>query len=372
MIRFLLEKEFKQMLRNTFFPKLIVIFPCMIMFLMPWAVSLEIKNVQLGIVDNDHSTLSRRLVDRILTSTYFKLVSLPATYEAGLRQLETGALDIVMELPPQLERDWLRGEPAEILISANAVDGMKGGLGSSYLANIINNYADELRKERPTTSVVHRLIPQIRIDSLPLYNPNLNYKLYMIPAFMAMLLTLMCGFLPAANIVAEKEIGTIEQMNVSPVPKFLFVFSKVLPYWIVGYVVLTISFILAWLIYGVVPAGSFVTIYVSATLFVLTISGFGLLISNYSSTVQQAMFLMLFFLIIILLISGLFTPVSSMPDWAQFVARCNPITYFMTCMRMVYLKGCSLIELLPQLCALTGFAIFFNVWAVLSYRKLQH
>ena len=242
MIKFLIEKEFKQLLRNSFLPRLILVFPCMIMLLMPWAVNMEIKNIQLNIVDNDHSVISQRLVNKIAASTYFRLTEVPASYADGLRNIELGTADIVMEIPRHLEKDWMNKGEAHILIAANSVNGTKGGLGSSYLATIINNYATELRAERPDAVSASGSAPSICIDTQGLFNPNLNYKLYMIPALMGMLLTLICGFLPALNVVSEKEVGTIEQINVTPVPKFTFILAKLLPYWITGFIVLTLCF----------------------------------------------------------------------------------------------------------------------------------
>ena len=208
-----------------------------------------------------------------------------------------------------------------------------------------------------------------RQDTQGLFNPNLNYKLYMIPALMAMLLTLICGFLPALNVVSEKEVGTIEQINVTPVPKFTFILAKLLPYWIVGFIVLTLCFVLAWLLYGIVPVGHFSMIYLLVIFFVLVMSGFGLVISNYSATMQQSMFVMFFFMLILMLMSGLFTPISSMPEWAQAITVFNPLKYFIEAMRMVYLKGSGLVDLLPEIGILSLFAVFFNSWAVISYRK---
>lgn len=369
MIKFLIEKEFKQLLRNSFLPKLVLIFPCMIMLLMPWAVSLEIKNVQLNMVDNDHSPISQRLVNKIASSTYFRLMEVPVSYQAGLKNVELGTADIVLEIPRHFERDWMNGEDAHVLIAANAVNGMKGGLGSSYLAAIVNDYAMELRSEHPEATIQSGTTPSIRIDSQNLFNPNLNYKVYMIPALMVMLLTLICGFLPALNVVGEKELGTIEQINVTPVPKFTFILAKLLPYWLIGFVVLTLCFILAWLLYGITPVGHLGLIYVGAILFVLVVSGGGLVISNYSSTMQQSMFVMWFFLLVLILMSGLFTPITSMPEWAQVITDVNPLKYFMQIMRMVYLKGSGFIDILPNLGILLLFAIVFNSWAVISYRK---
>ncbi|MCM0220521.1 ABC transporter permease [Bacteroides fragilis] len=370
MIKYLIEKEFKQLLRNSFLPRLIFIFPCMIMLLMPWAANLEIKNIRMNIIDNDHSALSRRLVNKITASTYFRTTALPDSYKEGLEAIEAGTADVLLEIPGDFEKDWVNGEAAHVLVAANAVNGTKGGLGSSYLSAIINDYGTELQAESGNIPVAaNGDLPRIDILTQNLFNPNLDYKLFMIPALMVMLLTMLCGFLPALNIVGEKEAGTIEQINVTPVGKFTFILAKLIPYWLIGFVVLTLCFILAWALYGIFPAGHFLVIYFFAIIFVLAVSGLGLVISNHSATMQQAMFVMWFCMLILILMSGLFTPVRSMPEWAQWITMLNPLKYFMQVMRMVYLKGSGSIDLLPQLGALLAFALFFNIWAVKSYRK---
>ncbi len=369
MIKYLIEKEFKQLFRNPFIPKLILVFPCMIMILMPWAANQEVKNISLNIVDNDHSPLSRRLVDKIGASTYFHTTALPDTYDQGLEAVERGTADVVLEIPRGFEEDWTNGRSPSLLVAVNAVNGTKGGLGNSYLSSIIAEYAAGLADERPAAAVVQQAVPRIGLDTQYLYNPHLNYKLFMIPALMVMLLTLMCGFLPALNVVSEKEVGTIEQINVTPVHKFTFIVAKLVPYWLIGFTVLSICFLLAWLLYGILPAGRFVTLYLFALLFLPVVSGFGLVISNHSATMQQAMFVMFFFMLIFMLMSGLFTPVRSMPQWAQWIAAANPLKYFVEAMRTIYLRGGGFADLLGQACALLAFAVGFNVWAVMSYRK---
>lgn len=370
MIKFLIEKEFKQLLRNSFLPKMILIFPCMIMILMPWAANLEIKNINLNIVDNDHSVLSRRLVDKIGASTYFRTTALPDTYNEGLRSIEIGSADIILEIPRDFEKSWVTGNSPRLLVAVNAVNGTKGGLGGSYLSSIINDYTRELQSESPAKAMSAGMgLPRIGISTQNLYNPHLNYKLFMVPALMVMLLTMICGFLPALNVVGEKEVGTIEQINVTPVSKLTFILAKLIPYWLIGFIVLTICFFLAWLLYGILPVGHFVTIYLFAVVFLFVVSGFGLVISNHSATLQQAMFVMWFFMLILMLMSGLFTPVHSMPEWAQLIAALNPLKYFVEVMRTIYLRGGGIVELLPQLGALMAFAVFFNLWAVRSYRK---
>lgn len=369
MIKYLIEKEFKQLFRNPFIPKLILLFPCLIMILMPWAASLEIKNIRLDIVDGDRSPLSRRLVEKVAASDYFRVSAFPATYDEALRHVEAGSADIVLEIPRDFEKDWMRGGAPRVLVAANAVNGTKGGMGSSYLSSILSDYARTLSVTEERSVAPTSRLPQVSVQTLNLYNPRLDYKLFMVPALMVMLLTLICGALPALNVVGEKEAGTIEQINVTPVRKFTFICAKLIPYWLVGLVVLTIAFVLAWLLYGILPAGHFGTLYFFSLIFLLVVSGFGLVVSNYSSTLQQAMFVMFFFILILVLMSGLFTPIHSMPRWAQALTYANPLRYFVEVMRTVYLRGGGVADLLPQLGMLLLFAAGFNLWAVKSYRK---
>ncbi len=368
MLRFLIEKEFKQIIRNSFLPRMIIAFPCMVMLVFPWAANFEIKNINISIIDNDHSTYSQRLVNKITSSGYFRLTDFSENYSGSLKSIESGKTDIILEIQSGFEKDLVKEGTEQVMISANAVNGMKGGLGASYLSAILNDYAGEIRDEW-FQSGKDVILPVIKINPYYRFNPHLDYKVFMVPALMVMLLTMICGFLPALNIVAEKEAGTIEQINVTPVSKFTFIMSKLLPYWIIGFLILSICFILAFWVYGLIPVGKLSTLYIFAGIYILVVSGCGLVISNYSATMQQAMFVMMFFIIVFLLMSGLFTPVSSMPEWAQVITIVNPLKYFIQVMRAVYLKGSGVVELLPQLLALCGFAVFFNLWAVVSYRK---
>jgi ABC-2 type transport system permease protein len=209
----------------------------------------------------------------------------------------------------------------------------------------------------------------IKINNRALFNPMMNYKAYMVPAILMMLIVLMCGAMPAVNIVMEKESGTIEQMNVTPVKKFYFVLAKIIPFWIIGFIVLTLGFIIAYLVYDLVPVGSLGTLYLAAAVFILTMSGIGLVISNKSDTMQQALMIAMFFLVVFILMSGLLTPIASMPRWAQWLTYANPLRYFAEIMRFVYLKGCTIPDILLQLASLSVFAVGTNLWAIISYKK---
>ncbi|MDD4970136.1 MAG: ABC transporter permease [Paludibacter sp.] len=369
MIKYLLKKEFKQILRNPFLPKMIFIFPFMVLMVFPWAASYEIKNLNISVIDNDHSTFSRQLTQKIISSNYFKLTDVSPDYNKALKSIERNESDIILEIPADFEKNLVNRQGGKVMISANAVNGMKGGIGMTYLVSIVMDFnMDVIQKMLPAKAGTGAT-PTIQIDSQYRFNPNLNYRVFMVPALMVMILTLLCGFLPAISIVFEKELGTMEQINVSPVPKITFILAKLIPFWIIGIMVISIGFLIAWLVYGLIPAGYFSTIYLFAAIYILTVSGLGIVISNYAATLQQAMFIVFFFILVFIMLSGLYTPIDSMPEWAKWIAAFNPLKHFMSVMRSVYLKGSNPIQLIKELAALIGFALFFNIWAVISYRK---
>ncbi|MCL2245935.1 MAG: ABC transporter permease [Lentimicrobiaceae bacterium] len=369
MLKYLIEKEFKLIRRNSVLPVIIFVMPVVFLLLLPFAADFEVKNIRLTVVDNDYSTYSKRFIEKIGSSHYYQIVANENSYEAALNnQIVSGRADAILEIPRHFERDLTKQKIAKVLISANAVDGMKGMMGTAYLASIAMDFSKNISMELVALNSVASQ-QNIIITNRALFNPFMNYKAYMVPAIMMMLLVLMCGAMPAVSIVMEKEQGTIEQMNVTPVKKFYFIIAKIIPYWFIGYIVLTIGFIIAYLIYGLLPVGSFGTLYLAAAVFILTMTGIGLVVSNKSDTMQQAMMIAMFFLVVFILMSGLLTPIASMPRWAQWLTYANPLRYYAEIMRFVYLKGCTISDILPQLGALMAFAFGANLWAVISYKK---
>lgn len=361
-LRHLLRKEFLQIRRNPFLPRLIVVFPIMMMCVMPWVMNMEVKDVRVDVVDNDRSPSSQRLVHRIKQSPYFRFNGQSGTYTEALSDLTRSKADLILVIPHHAEREAVRGGHPQLLIAANAVNGTKGALGASYLSQTAAVGAAQMA-QRAGSPMGGTFAP------LYLYNKNLDYKVYMIPALMTILVILFCGYLPALNIVSEKETGTIDQINVTPVGKGVFILSKLIPYWLIGLGVMTVCFLLSWLVYGITCQGNLVWMYLLALLLILTISGLGLIVSNYNDTLQQSLFVMWFIIVCLILLSGLFTPVTSMPDWAQQLTLINPCRWFIDGVRTVFVRGGGFIDFLPQTCALTVFAVVMDSWAVVSYRK---
>lgn len=273
-------------------------------------------------------------------------------------------MDFIVTIENEFEHRLYRTGGADVMVTVNAVNGMKGGLGNSYLTQIVRQYAEELSRE--SGADVRR---PVRVEPRYLFNAALDYKSYMIPALMAMTLILLVGFLPALNVVGEKERGTIEQINVTPVSRMEFILSKMIPYWTVGLFIVGFSMWLAWRIHGVTPVGSVGLVFLFNAVYIFTISSLGLTISNYSDNMRQAAIVMFFFIVIFILTSGLISPIASMPDWAQQATRLNPLRYIITAMREIYLKGSTYTQLLPQFGPLCLYGAAANVWAVVSFRK---
>ena len=344
MIKYLLYKEFLQIRRNSFMPKIIFIFPIMVMCVMPWVMNQEVKNIRVDVVDLDHTTSSQQLVHQIEASNYFIFNGQRTTYQEAMKDIESSQADIILEI-----RD------GQTLIAANAVNGTKGSIGSAYLSQIVTSHQS--------------IGPRSTVNTLFLYNKQQSYKLFMIPALMGILMMMLCGFLPALNIVGEKEKGTIEQMNVTPVSKWSFILAKLIPYWLIGLVVLTLCLLLSWLVYGITCQGPLLLVYLLAVLLALFFSSFGLIVSNYSDTMQQAMLVMWFFVVCLMLLSGLFTPVRSMPHWAYLTTYINPMHYFVDAIRTVFVRGGGFSAIAHQVLALLVIASIMACWAVKSYRK---
>jgi len=347
MIKYLIQKEFLQIRRNAFLPRVIVMFPIMIMCVMPWVMNMEVKNIRVDVVDIDHTVASQRLIQQIAASNYFIFNAQQPTYNQALSDVEHGKADVILEI-----RD------GQYLIAANAVNGTKGSMGAAYMSQVVSGNLSSLQS---TTNSIFSV--------LNLYNKSQNYKLFMIPALLAIVMMLMTGFLPTLNIVGEKEAGTIEQINVTPVSKWSFILAKLIPYWLIALFVITVCLLLAWLVYGITPAGSVWLIYVLAMLLALFFSSFGLIVSNYSDTMQQAIFVMWFFVVLLMLLSGLFTPTRSMPALAYASTYINPMHYFIEAIRTVFIRGGTLQHIWHQVLALLAIGIFMACWAVQSYKK---
>ncbi len=342
--------------------------PVIQLLILPLAADYEVRNINITVVDHDHSTYSQKLISKISASKYFNLVGYNAGFQQAFQLIEKDKADLVLEIPTGFEKNLVRENEQRLFIAVNAINGVKANLGGAYLGNLIRDYNGDIRLQWIQPAKTNP-VPVIDIASSNWFNPLLNYRVFMVPGILAILVTMIGGFLSALNIVKEKEVGTIEQINVTPIKKHHFILGKLIPFWILGNVVFTLGLLVSWVVYGIAPAGSFVVLYSFITLYLLAVLGFGLLISTFCDSQQQAMFIMFFFMMIFILMGGLFTSIDSMPGWAQVVTKFNPVSYLIDVMRMVILKGSGFADIRSQLLIITAFAIVLNTWAVINYKK---
>jgi len=367
-LRFLLQKEILQVLRDPSLIRILFIMPMVQLLILPMAADYEIKNINLGVVDHDHSEYSRKLVNKIVSSGYFRLSDYSPGFSQALKSVEADKTDLVLEIPAQFERQLVTENKATMLISANAINGIKAGLGSAYIQGIIQDYNKDIREQWVQTARFNQQ-PMIEVTSTSWYNPHMNYHLFMVPGILVMLMTIIGTSFSSNNIVREREMGTIEQINVSPIKKWQFIVGKLIPFLLLALIILTLGLTIARVVYGIVPVGHYYTIYIFAILYMLAILGLGFLMSTYAQTQQQSMMVTFFTTMIFNLLNGLFTPIESMPHWAQVLTWFNPVAYFIEVMRMVVLKGSNLIDIQHHIIIMVCFAVFLNGWAILNYRK---
>lgn len=367
---FLLEKEFRQILRNKGIVRMLIIAPVIQLILLPLAADYSVKNISLAVVDNDHSTASQRLIGKITSSGYFKLTGYTGSYNAALSMVEQEKADLALQIPAHFERDLVRENSQKLYIAINAIEGTKANLGGAYLNSIITDFNDEIRLDWHTSGTMTGSdAPQISVASSNWYNPYMNFHLYIVPAILVTLVTSMAAMQTAFNIVQEKENGTIEQINVTPIKKYVFITGKMVPFLVLGIIIFTLGLLVGWIFYGIVPVGSLWVLYASLIDYLFAMLGLGLLLATYSGTQQQAMSLSFFFINIFNMMSGAFTAVDSMPAWAQAIVSTFPPYHFIRIMRMVVLKGSGIPDILPDLGAMFAVGVVLNIWAIVNYRK---
>ncbi len=368
-IGYIIQKEFKQIFRNKGMLPIIFVLPLIQLIILSNAATFEIKNIKFSYIDNDKTSFSRELIEKFDASTYFNvLTDFPSNKIATAAMLK-GDVDVILEIPRHFERNLIKNQATNLSVIINAIDGAAAGVENVYINQIIKDFNKNARANLIQPS--NQINTPKNITSIPSfwYNNTLNYKTFMVPGILVLLVTMITLFLSGMNIVREKEIGTLEQINVTPIKKYQFIIGKLFPFWVIGLMLLTIGLIIAKVLFNVPIIGSIFLLYFFTSIYLLVILGIGFFISNFTETQQQAMFISWFFTVIFILMSGLFTPIESMPVWAQYITEFNPIKYFVEVMRMVMLKGSNLQDILPQFVKTLAYAIIMNGLAVISYKK---
>jgi len=364
----IVKKEFLQIFRNKAMIPILFVMPFIQLLVLSFAVTYEIKNINLGIVDQDMSSTSRQLISKFEGSTFFVFKHFSNTTQAADLALTKGEIDLYLHFPSNFEKELYKNQKTDLNIQIDAVNGSKAGLALNYAASIINAYSNDLREG---LMIIPENLKPNNIEVIPTnwYNPELDYQTFMVPGILVILVTMIGAFLSGMNIVKEKEIGTIEQLNVTPIKKYQFIIGKLLPFWLLGLAEMVFGLILAVLIFNIPIVGNLGLIFLFTAIYLTLILGFGLLVSTFTDTQQQAMFISWFFLVIFILMSGLFTPIESMPTWAQQLTNFNPVKYFVEVIRMVLLKGSGWQDVYWKFAIIALYSVGLNWLAIINYKK---
>ncbi|MCW5924615.1 MAG: ABC transporter permease [Saprospiraceae bacterium] len=372
-ILFLVQKEFLQVFRNKTMLPLLLVMPVVQTLLLSFAANYEVKNLALAVVDHDLSPASRQLTDKFSASGYFQVKQFSLAAKDADRSMAADKVDLILEIPVNFERDLVRENKASISLTANAINATKAGLGMGYAQNIVRDFNVDF-SQKWTPRLVSSLTNNeqrttINIEYSNWYNPRLDYKTFMVPGILGEIVALIICFLTALNIVRERELGTIEQLNVTPLRKWQFILGKLLPFWLLSLVMMTLGLAVGKLVFDIPMLGSLWLVFGYTAAFTPCMLGLGFLISNFSDSQQQAMFTAWFFLLIFILMCGLFTPVESMPQWAQWLNKLNPVAYFVEFMRLVLLKGAGIQDIKGNFFTVLTYAAAVNGLAIWTYKK---
>lgn len=367
-IFYLIRKEFIQIFRNKFISKAIFGVPIVQMLILVPAITFELKDVKLTVIDRDMTPESRGLINKLSGSTFFKVSFSTFSEEEANNLLHRNKCSMVLQIPSGFGKDIGIGNQAKLLATIDAVNASSAQLSWAYLNGVIRDYNADIIKSTITTIPVTPF-PRIEITNRYWYNELLNYKYYMLPGILVILVTAIGFLLAGLNMVREKEIGTIEQINVTPVRKYHFIIAKMVPFLIIGLIDLALGLIIGKIAFNIPFEGSILLMFLGSTIFLIAVLGLALFISTFSGTQQQYMFVAFFCMIIFILMSGIFTPYESMPMWAQDFNLINPVAYLMRINRMVMLKGSTIQDISRELFSLIVIAIAFTTLAVRRYRK---
>ncbi|MBN2613049.1 MAG: ABC transporter permease [Bacteroidales bacterium] len=368
-ILFILQKEFLQIFRNKTMLPIIVLVPFIQLIILVNAATLEMKRINMEVVDNDMSSSSRKLVDRFRASPFFSITRTTFSIKEAEKDLLEGRTGFVLHIMPGFEEKLGKESKASVQLLVDAVNGMTASLTNAYAQSVISDYNSDMVKARGGNAFISIMPKTIDIESSYWYNPQLNFKYYMVPGILVILVSMIGAFLTALNIVREKETGTIEQINVTPIRKYHFIIGKLIPFWIIALFELAFGLFLGRILFGMPVVGSLGLLFLFASVYLLVVLGLGLLLSTMAQSQQQVMFLSFFFLITFILMSGIFTPAESMPAWGQKANLLNPFAYFMRVIRMILLKGSGFKDIAGDLISITIFAAITLGMAIWRYRK---
>lgn len=368
-IRRMLVKEFIQLRRNPRMRVIVIAIPIIQTLIFGYAVTTEVRNAKTAIYDADHSVASRNLIAAFTGGGHFRIVSWPQNDAEVQSLVDHSRVLAVIHIPQGFERMLQRGEVVPVQMILDGTDSNSARIVMSYASRIVLDYNTALRREALRVAGATPPNPPVRLATRAWFNENLDSRYYYVPGVTALLVALVTLLLSSMAVVREKEIGTIEQIIVTPIRQFEFILGKMIPFILIAFIDVLIVTAIA-IFWFEVPLRGSVTLLLAATaLYLMSTIGVGLLISTVSSTQQQAMMTTFFFFLPAVLLSGFIFPIASMPVAVQWLTFLNPLRYFLVIVRGIFLKGSGVALLWPQMAALFLLGSIALTIAARSFRK---
>ncbi len=368
-IFYLVQKEFRQIFRDFSMVRILFVVPLIQIFVLGNAITTDVKNIKIIFQDQDKTPYSREFISKFVHSKYFIITGFEEDYTRLSSYLDSGKANLAIVIPSHFQRDIVLQKKPDIQLLVDGVDGNSAGVSLGYITDIVQQYQERLMEYSPDLSLQVKNIRRVETEPRFWFNPNLESKLYIVPGIIALILLIITLFLTSMGIVREKEIGTLEQLMVTPIKSYQLVIGKIIPFSILGIIEIMISMGFVYLIFGIGVKGSLLLLLFESSIFIISTLGLGIFISTISDTQQQALFVAWFFMIFAILLSGFFIPIANMPPVIQHITRLNPLRYYIVILREIYLKGTTFKDLIPETLAMVTFSTCLFLAAVIRFRK---
>ena len=402
-ILILIKKEFLQVFRNPLLLSILVVAPMVEFMIFPFCADYEIKVLNIAFIDNDHSQISKDIINSFNASDIFVSKGNLTNKKKADEMMKHDKIDLLIEIPYNFENHLYNNESTQIAITANAINSVKAGIGTGYVQEIIGGYMQDFASShspsnlqsmvqqvqndmpavfpttkdaaakaqqttRPSVSIAQKPIA-INISNIYWYNEQMNYKNLIVPGILVILVTLIGCYVTALNLVREKEIGTIEQVNVTPIKRWQFLLGKMIPFWLLGMTEFMVGLVIMKFVFGISVQGSVPLLLGLTAIYLFVMLGLGFFISSVSENQLQSMFIVLFLFIVFVLLSGVFTPTEGMPGWARYINYANPMSFYIEIIKKIILKGSEFESMVQETVVLSIMAVIINTGAVLSYKE---
>jgi ABC-2 type transport system permease protein len=373
----IIRKEFLQAFREPRMRTMLFLPPIIQLLVFGYAVNLDVEHSRMAWMDQDRTPQSRELLAAFQGSGRFELVATPSNDREVQNLLDSDKVETVVRVLPGFERDIQRGRTTSVQILINGTNSNTASIVSGYASSIVARFAGQVMQEQNRTRLAARMIPapvhigvpQLNLQSRVWFNPDLLSRNYFVPGIVVNIITVITLMLTAMAIVREKEIGTMEQLMVTPIRPIELMLGKTLPFALVGLVDVALVVGVALLLFHVPFRGSALLLFACACLFLMTSLGAGLFISTISRTQQQAMMTTFLFFQPFFLLSGFAFPIRNMPQSIQYLTYLNPVRYFIEIVRGLFLKGSGVSVLWPQMLALAVFGVVILSLSAMRFRK---